>query len=1068
MLHRTFSILALGVLGALAVPARSQAPQRPAPGPLPRAVVPYDDAFGRSLDFDTGVVTPFCFSQDESRLYVLNSSGARLAIFETAGFTRVGEIAVGLGTASIARRPGTEELWLVDRVGGCVSVVDPVLGAIVRTIRVGAEPYGIAFDAAGARAWVTVSAAKKVAVVRTSDYTVVKLLGVRAENPRGIAYANGVAWIVPLLSGNNTAPRGLPTDTNDVRTVARVEGPGVVPLPDRDLFLLRPGAQPDQDRIDLTATRTGLGTILFNVHARPGTSELWIPNTDALNTEHSGERDFIDGQVVRNRITIVNTNGGAPLTVDLDQLAPPGAHCAQPTGLAFDPVRPLVYVASYGSDLVTVLRIGAGRNLTWEGVLRIPAKQAYPRGSGPRACLVDGQGRWLYVYLMQDKAAARIDLAALPTSGVYDISTGPGANLGFELLSGAERLGRHLFNDANLSKSGTSSCASCHVDGHTDRLAWDLSHYLDPRGTARDLLQFPVDVKGPLVTQSTRKLEETGPYHWRGEKRRLADFNQAFANLLGHEVAGAPSDIGGDFQYLAHYVNRLALLPNPRENLDRSLTSAQARGADVFQNTPVMNGLACASCHALPLGTSGEVVAAPVAGVLGTVDVPSLRGVGGELAPPHVAGGTFGLRTELGAGLTHAGAFASLHDTVLRPRADGSGTPQFALSPQEALDLEAFLAAFDDGIAPSAAYQVTAHAANAAAVEQGELAFLLEEARRDHCDVVAVRAPAVTPGGFVLQTLEYEPATGRFLPASNALPFLTPHQLIVEAQVATPVTFLGVPRGTGLWLARDRDMDGLYDLDERALGTNHEFGNMDLDAFPDGYEVRHGLDPFVYDPLSASPDTQAPHLARPVRLVYATTNTLKFEVETDEACQLVVGFNGNYPVQRLPLAAHKDTRFAVILNDLEADTDYVLDLTMKDPSANVFVDHSARFRTRARLVPNPAAIAAMSVSVAASPNGPIAVVPVDLAQAGQPAAPGYVVLGSLYYRRADGSLANVHSGVTHTTDSSGRALFRIALSGLTGIGGGELLFVVHGATPPAGGAPYVRALDALTTATAPY
>ncbi|MBI5364802.1 MAG: hypothetical protein HZA53_16620 [Planctomycetes bacterium] len=1065
MLHRTLSILALA---ALAAPAPAQTARLPAPGPQLRATVPHDDAFGRSLDFDTAVLTPFCFSQDESRLYVLNSSGARLAIFETANFTRVGEIAVGLGTASIARRPGTDELWVVDRVGGCVSVVDPQLGAIVRTVRVGAEPYGIAFDATGARAWVTVSAAKQVAVVRASDSTVVRTLGVRAENPRGIAYANGLAWIVPLLSGNNTAPRGIPTDTNDVRTVERVEGPGVVPLPDRDLFLLRPGVQPDQDQIDLSATRTGLGTILFNVHARPGTGELWIPNTDALNSEHSGERDFIDGQVVKNRLTIVDTNGGAPRFVDLDQLAPQGAHCAQPAGLAFDPVRPRVYVASYGSDLVTVLRIGAGRNLTWEGVIHIPAKQAYPRGSGPRACLVDGQGRWLYVYLMQDKAVARIDLAALPQAGVFDVTSAPGTNIGFELLSGAERLGRHLFNDANLSKSGTSSCASCHVDGHTDRLAWELSHYLDPRGTARDLLQFPVDVKGPLVTQSTRKLEETGPYHWRGEKRRLADFNQAFGNLLGHEVAGVPSDIGGDFQYLIHYVNRLALLPNPRENLDRSLTAAQARGADVFQNQPVMNGLACASCHALPLGTSGEVVAAPVPGVLETVDVPSLRGVGSELAPQHMAGGNFGLRTELGAGLTHAGAFASMHDTVLRPRADGSGTPQFALTPQEAQDLEEFLAAFDNGIAPSAAYQVTAHAANAAAVENGELAYLLEEARRDHCDVVAVRAPVVTPTGFLIQTAEYEPATGRFLPASVAMPFLTPHQLIVEAQVVSPVTFLGVPRGTGLWLARDRDMDGLHDLDELALGTSPEFGNMDLDAFPDGYEVRHGLDPFVYDPLSASPDTQAPRLARAVRLVYATTNTLKFEVETDEACQLVVGYNGNYPVQRLPLAAHKDTRFAVILNDLEADTDHVVDLTMKDPSGNVFVDHSASFRTRARLVPNPAAITAMSVSVASSPNGPIAVVPVDLAQGAQPAAPGYVVLGSLYYRRSDGSLANVHSAVTHTTDANGRALFRIALSGLTGIGGGELLFVVHGATPPAGAAPYVRALDVLTTATTPY
>ena len=1065
MPHWMHSFLAAA---ALCLPAAAQASHAPHPGPLPRAIVPFDDAFGRSVNFDTAALAPFCFSQDGSRLYALNISGARLAVFDTATFTRLESFAIGVGAASIARRPGTEELWIVDRVGGAVCVVDPQVGGIVRSVRVGSEPYGLAFDATGSRAWVTVAGEDRVVVLRASDLTVQKSLAVRAESPRAIVHADGLTWLVPFLSGNNTAPRGTAADPNDVRTVERVEGPGITPLPDRDLFLLRPGPQPAQDRLDLTATRSGLGTILFNLHARPGTTELWIPNTDALNADHTGERSFHDGQVVRNRITIVDTTGGPPRIVDLDQLLPASARCAQPAGLAFDPVRPRVYVASYGSDLVTVLRIGTGRNLTFDGVVRIPAKQVYPRGSGPRACLVDAQGQHLYVYLQQDKAVARIDLAALPQSGPFDLTAPAGTNLGFELLSGAERLGRHLFNNAQLSKSGTSSCASCHVDGHTDGLVWDLSHYLDPAGTARDLLQFPIDVKGPLLTQSNRKLEEVGPYHWRGERRRLTEFNASFATLLGHEVGGVPSDIGGDFQYLVHYVNRLAWLPNPRQNLDRSLTPAQARGAVLFQQRPVLNGLACASCHTLPLGTSGEVVTAPAPGLLTSVDVPSLRGLGNELMPPHEAGGSFGRRTELGAGRTHAGAFASVHETILRTGPASGGTPQFALSQQEVEDLAAFLLAFDHGIAPSATYLVTAHAANAAAVETGELAFLMEEARRGHCDVVALRTPAGAPGAFQLLTAELEPATGRFLPASVAQGFLTAHQLVVEAQAGRPVTFLGVPRGMGLWLGRDRDMDGLYDLDELALGTNPEFGNLDLDPFPDGYEVRHGLNPFVYEPASASPDAQAPRLARPVRLVYATTNTLKFEVETDEPCQMLVAYNGNYPVQRLPLSSHKDTRFAVILNDLQPDTEHLLELTLKDPSGNTVVDRSARFRTRARVVPNPAAIAALSIAVASSPNGPVAVIPVELAAGGQPVQAGYAVRGSLYYRRFDGTHAVVHRDVIVPTEATGSALFRIALAGLGQVGGGELHFAVHDVVAPQGGVPWVRAHDALSSVTLAY
>ncbi|MBK7874841.1 MAG: hypothetical protein IPJ77_03670 [Planctomycetes bacterium] len=1062
-MSRPFLFAPALVLALFAAPAAAQAPAQP----VPHSPVPFDDAFGRALDFDTSALDPLCLSQDQSRLYAINASGARLAIFDTATFQRVGEIAIGLGAASVARRPGTDELWVVDRVASCVGIVDPALGAIVRTIRVGAEPHGIAFDAAGERAWVTCSAGERVDVLRTADYSLARSLRIQAESPRGIAYANGLAWCAPLLSGNNTAPRGTAANPNDVRTVESVAGAGLQPLPDRDLFLVRPGAQPHLDRVDASATQSGLGTILFDVVARPGTDELWIPNTDALNAVHNGERDFVDGQVVRNRITIADALGGASRVVDLDAIAPAGVRCAQPTGLDFDPVRPRAYVCSYGSDLVLVLRIGSTGRVSWEGVVRIPAKQSYPRGSGPRTCLVDPQGQWLYVYLQQDKAVARIDLTALPTTAGFDVTVGPGANLGFELLSGAERLGRHLFNDANLSKSKTSSCASCHVDGHTDGLAWELSHYLDPQGTARDLLDFEFDVKGPLVTQSMRRLEETGPYHWRGERRRLEEFNASFGALLGHEVAGVPGDIGGDFQYLKHYVNRLAHLPNPRQRPDRSLTPEQERGARVFQEKPVLNGLACADCHVLPLGTSGEVLAETAPGVLRSADVPALRGVGDKVSPPWTIGGSFGERTELGVGFTHAGAFATLHGAAIG--ADASGQPRFALTAQEALDVEAFLLAFDTGIAPAAAWQATAHAANAAAVEAAELAFLMEEARRGRCDLVALRTPTALPtGGFQLLAAEFEPATGHFLPASQLQPFLTPHQLVLEAQAGRPVTFLGVPRGTGLWLARDRDLDGLYDLDEAALGLNDEFGNADLDAFPDGYEVRWGLDPHVFTPTSACPDVQAPRLARPVQLVYATTNTLKFEFETDEVCQVLVAFNGQYPVQRLPLAAHKDTRFSVVLNDLEPDTDYVLDLTLKDPKGNVFVDHSARFRTRARLVADPACIGAIDLTVAQPAAGPTAQIVVDLLRGGAPANAGYVVRGSLYYQRSDGSLQMVHEDILHTSDTGGRAVFRIALGGLTGVGGGALLFVVHDVTAPPGATAYVRAYDQATTASLAY
>src|SRR5262249_44936860 len=152
-----------------------------------------------------------------------------------------------------------------------------------------------------------------------------------ARNPRGIAHVAGRTYVASFLSGNGTAPRGRLADPSSVIAVGVPAPPQAAALPDRDLFMIPEAALPEQDALDPSATLTGLGTTLFDVVARPGTNELWIPNTDALNAAHKGEVNFVAGQVVRNRITIVDRSGAsAPRVVDLDALAPSGLGCGQP------------------------------------------------------------------------------------------------------------------------------------------------------------------------------------------------------------------------------------------------------------------------------------------------------------------------------------------------------------------------------------------------------------------------------------------------------------------------------------------------------------------------------------------------------------------------------------------------------------------------------------------------------------------------------------------------------------------------------------------------------------------
>src|SRR6185295_5878910 len=92
--------------------------------------------------------------------------------------------------------------------------------------------------------------------------------------------------------------------------------------------------------------------------------------------------------------------------------------------------------------------------------------------------------------------------------------------IGFDVTSVAVLNGRRHFLNAPASASGLATCNTCHMDGHLDGIAWDLSDFTGK------LDQEPVGrvPKGTKVTMSLRGIEETPPFHWRGDRADLANF----------------------------------------------------------------------------------------------------------------------------------------------------------------------------------------------------------------------------------------------------------------------------------------------------------------------------------------------------------------------------------------------------------------------------------------------------------------------------------------------------------------------------------------------------------------
>ncbi|MFT5049800.1 MAG: DNA-binding beta-propeller fold protein YncE [Chlamydiales bacterium] len=1053
--HPRLPLFALALLPALAQGQTSQAD------------IPRDNVSGRFIMYGVGPTQPVLFSPDGSEFYITNQMGDRLAIYDSATRQLLLEVPTGPGLVSLKLRPGSDELWMVDRVTSSVTVYDTAMKQIIRTVRVGAEPHDVAFSASGDRAYVSCSAVDRVDVIDTATYTVANSIPIPARQPHGLARVGNAIYVVPLLSGNGTAPLGE-TSLGEATEVVHVAGvPGAQPLPDRDLLKINITANASTDSLDSSATVSALGTTLFNLHLRPGSSELWIPNTDAMNATHLGEISFIGGQVVSNRLTIVDVAQTPPLVriVDMDQLSPsPDENVSTPTSISFMPDGSRAFVTGYGTDRVAVLDIDPQGAVTWAGSISIPSLTTYPEFAGPRGCAVSSDGAYLVTYNKVDNGFSRIPLAQLPTSTPFDHDYVGSRKIGYDRMPLAMKRGRGFFDSTKFSLSNTSSCFSCHTDGNTDGLAWDLSTFLDPETTPADQLQFGIDIKGPMVTQSVRALREVGPFHWRGEKRKLKDFNGTFKNLLENVVNGHAATIGGGFFYIEQYLEELAIAPNPRQDLTRKHTPIELQGADIFLNHPAQGAQACGDCHQLPLGTSNEVVQTFRGGESPSIVVPALRAVQRKLSTPMTLGGGFGERTELGAGLNHGGTAPTIEAVALE--LDAAGNPIFQVSPAQADKLARFIESLDTGLAPSTGFQVTMHAGNVQSVLANELRYLMRQASDGHCDLVFVTGPDFIFEREDFITGWYLPQTRAFRRASTLLAPLSLAQLVEKAEAGFPVTFMGVARMRGKVMGIDRDNDNILDIDEALAGTDPEFWDTDGDGFPDGYEVEWNMDPLV--PTATSPDSAGPELVDGPHVIYTTQTSIKLEFQTSEVARVLFFVDGE-AIFRRPLDQQYDTQFSYSIGNLTPGTVHSIMLDMTDANENhtfLTFDHETASFVR----PQPIHVQRIGAQVLVTPqsSSPSQLsVRVDLGEGANPAGLGYDVEISAYYT-SDQGMAVVTAEEHALSGGGGSSHFLIAIPQSIPTGQGKLVIVVQGVVEPDGAPSYIEADNEITLTTTRY
>jgi len=530
---------------------------------------------------------------------------------------------------------------------------------------------------------------------------------------------------------------------------------------------------------------------------------------------------------------------------------------SQPIGMAITPNGKTLYTAVLGNDKVV---IHDTKELETDSFFPDEVDQIPVTGGGPTGLVLDHGRERLYVMTRFDNGISIIDTDSRDEIGHVTMHNPEPPSI----VEGR----RFLYDAALTSSHGDSSCATCHIFGDNDQLAWDLGN---PDGDVTPfpdlvLTEFPFGDtdfhpnKGPMTTQSLRGMANHGPMHWRGdrngqgqgpnvqpdggawsEEAAFKAFNPAFVELLGRDEELSPAQM----QAFTDFTLRLMYPPNPHRALDDSLNADQEAGRQFFTNvksltvgpnSPVSGQpFACIECHVIDrhanaqygvefpgnFGSSGMVVPGEFSqtfkiahfrnaytkiGAFGFAEDPNFNKPGMlDYDPTHTG-------DQIRAfGYTHDGS----NDTVMRflnafvPPLAPVGFTSAAQQKQVA----EFIFAFYSNLRPVVGQQITLTGSNAAVAGPRIDLFKARHAAGD-CELIAKTDLLGHELGFAYTGTGF---TTGFASAQN----ISDAQLRQYAHnYGQPVTFTCVPPGSGLRLGVDRDSDGHRDGDELLVGSD--------------------------------------------------------------------------------------------------------------------------------------------------------------------------------------------------------------------------------------------------------
>lgn len=842
--------------------------------------------FGSFVAFESGPVRPLAKSPNDNLLFATNTPDNRLEIFRihAAGLTAIASVDVGMEPVAVAVRSNTE-VWVVNHLSDSISIVQLNPAGIwrtVRTLKVGDEPRDILFAGPdNSRAFITTAHRKSFEdpgawdsgnadvwvfdtnnLGQSAEGVPLTVINFFSDVPRALAATpdGSTVYAAAFMSGNQTTaipyqkvagdlPPPLTNHEGEpVRELALIvkwDGQAWIDGGGRDMSHLVDLTLPDNDVFTIDANAaipnvissiSGVGTTLFNMAVHPQSGKLLVTNLEARNNvRFEGPGIFggttVRGHFVENRITVIDGTSVTPLHLNkhIDYDTFPGtqaendASLATPLEMVISSDGSKLYMAAYSSSKVGIFDTA---ELFDNSFVPDPSSHIEVTGGGPGGLVLDEARNRLYVLTRFDNSVSVIDLVTSQETAHLAMNNPEPASV---------TNGRKFLYDARYTSSrGNAACATCHIFGDKDELAWDLGN---PDGSVATnpnpfRIQEPeVDInfhpmKGPMTTQSFRGMANHGPLHWRGDRTAASnggdamdengafkEFNGAFEGLIGRTAPLTEQEM----QAFADFALQITYPPNPNIKIDNSMTPAQADGRNTYMTVPVEvgTGFTCNDCHVLDevqgfFGTDGLSVTRARAPDSPVLKIAHIRNIYTKMSAPESPGGLVGPQAR-GFFLSHDGSQAKLSRFL---ESQGFNFPG---GQQQQMNLISFLRAFPSEMAPAVGQQVTLAPGVDLASSFQRIGILNERAGvtvpREECDLIVKgrlngeqRGWVRLANGLFRSDRQSESLTGIRALAAQA----------IRNGPGQELTFTCVPPGSGLRMGIDRDEDGIFDGDEGA------------------------------------------------------------------------------------------------------------------------------------------------------------------------------------------------------------------------------------------------------------